>query len=29
KKANFDPEFFTHFEKEIITAYQNKQSLNA
>jgi NADH oxidase (H2O2-forming) len=29
KEANFDPEFYTHFEKEIIRAYQVQQTINA
>ena len=28
KLANFDPEFYTHFEKEIIACYQDTQTLN-
>ena len=29
KEANFDPEFFKHFEKEIQTAYQKHQPIHA
>lgn len=29
KEANFDPEFYTHFEKEIQTAFQQHQPVNA
>ncbi len=29
KKANFDPEFYTHFEKDILSAYHNHQPVNA
>ena len=28
-EANFDPEFYRHFEKEILKAYQAKQTINA
>jgi hypothetical protein len=29
KEANFDPEFFKQFEKEIISAFQKQQPINA
>ena len=29
KEANFDPEFYKHFEKEIVSAYRECQPINA
>lgn len=29
KEANFDPEFYRHYEKEILNAFQNQQPVNA